>query len=88
MYGRGRGLQGRGRPLRVAPRTGSYAFPRDLRGPHPGHHGGDGETLQDRLPPGQGDAAQREGVGKQEQQLDCILGWWRLINRAAVFMHG
>lgn len=58
------GLQDRGRQLFVASRTGSHAFPRDLRGSHPRDHGGNGETVEERVAPGQGYAAQREGFGK------------------------
>lgn len=58
------GLQDRGRQLYVASRTGSHAFPRDLRGSHPRDHGGNGETVEERVAPGQGYAAQREGFGK------------------------
>ncbi|CAG00754.1 unnamed protein product [Tetraodon nigroviridis] len=62
------GLQGRGRQLHVASRTGSHAFPRDLRGSHPRDHGGNGETVENGVAPGQGDAAQRERVGKSAQR--------------------
>lgn len=57
-------LQNRGEQLHVVSRTGSHAFPRDLRGSHPRDHGGDGEKDEDGVAPGEGHAAQRQGVGK------------------------
>lgn len=52
--------------MHVASRTGSHAFPRDLRGSHPRHYGGDGEEVENGLAPGEGYAAEREGNGKSE----------------------
>lgn len=43
----------------------SHAFPRDLRRPHPRDHGGDGEAIQDRVPPGQRGTDERPGYGKE-----------------------
>lgn len=70
------GLQGRGRQLHVASRTGSHAFPRDLRGSHPRHHGGNGEKVENGVAPGEGDAAQRERVGKRRtgRRSVCLPG--------------
>lgn len=62
------GLQGRGRQLHVASRTGSHAFPRDLRGSHPRDHGGNGEKVENGVAPGEGDAAQRERVGESGER--------------------
>lgn len=59
------GLQERGRQLHVASRTGSHAFPRDLRGSHPRDHGGNGEKVENGIAPGERDAAQRKRVGKK-----------------------
>lgn len=60
------GLQDRGRQLHVASRTGSHAFPRDLRGSHPRDHGGDGEKVENGVASGEGHAAQRQRVGKSQ----------------------
>lgn len=43
----------------------SHAFPRDLRRPHPRNHGGDGEAIQDRVPPGQRGTNERPRNGKK-----------------------
>jgi len=43
----------------------SHAFPRDLRRPHPRNHGGDGEAIQDRVPPGQRGTDERPRNGKK-----------------------
>lgn len=66
------GLQDRARQLHVASRTGSHAFPRDLRGSHPGDHGGNGEALQIGVAPGEGHAAQRERFGESSYHMLCL----------------
>lgn len=43
----------------------SHAFPRDLRRPYPRNHGGDGEAIQDRVPPGQRGTDERPRNGKE-----------------------
>ena len=43
----------------------SHALPRDLRRPHPRHHGRDGAQIQERGPPGQRRPAQRPRRGKE-----------------------
>lgn len=53
--------------MHVASRTGSHAFPRDLRGSHPRDHGGNGEKVENGVAPGEGHAAQRERVGKSDE---------------------
>lgn len=63
VYGSG-GLQGRSSRSHVAPRTGSHAFPRDLRGSHPRDHGGDGEKVQVGVSSGQNHADQRQRDGE------------------------
>lgn len=63
------GLQDRARQLQVASRTGSHAFPRDLRGSHPRDHGGDGETVQIGVATHEGHATQRQGVGKSRPHV-------------------
>lgn len=60
-------LQNRGEQLHVVSWTRSHAFPRDLRGSHPRNHGGNGEEDEDGVTPGQGYAAQRQGVGKKRR---------------------
>lgn len=85
-------LQDRGRQLHVVSRTtGSHAFPRDLRGSHPGDHGGDGEEVQDGVAPGEGHAAQRERVGKIQEDVPesaAKFSLKKIKNRTAGPKHG
>lgn len=80
------GLQGRGRQLHVASRTGSHAFPRDLRGSHPRDHGGNGETVENGVAPGEGDAAQRERVGKSDECGGRVCVCWAVRREVGEFV--
>lgn len=53
------------RRQRVSLPPPSHAFPRHLRRPHPGDHGGDGAEVQVRVPPRQSGAAERARSGKR-----------------------
>lgn len=72
--------------MHVASRTGSHAFPRDLRGSHPRDHGGNGEKVENGVAPGEGDAAQRERVGKSDECGGGVCVCWDVRREVGGFV--